>query len=205
MQTEIEVKFLNVNHDEIRAKLQKLGATLEKPMRLMRRTMFDFEDDRLHKAWSHFRVRDEGDKVTMTLKHHDKTTALHAQSVKEIETVVGDYETTVGIFKALGMVVKSEQDTKRETWRFKNSEIMLDEWPWIKPFIEIEGPTEEEIRDIAKLLGFDWETQAAFGASTTAYRAEYDFPKDKSIGSWAEVRFDLPVPPDLAKGKRSKE
>lgn len=37
MNTEIEAKFLDVDHDAVRAKLTALGATCEQPMRLMRR------------------------------------------------------------------------------------------------------------------------------------------------------------------------
>ena len=34
MNTEIEAKFLNIDHDAIRAKLEALGGVLEQPLRL---------------------------------------------------------------------------------------------------------------------------------------------------------------------------
>lgn len=65
MQTEIEAKFLDVDHDEIRAKLKGLSAVCEQPMRTMVRNNFDYPDLRLEKVGGWIRVRDEGDKITM--------------------------------------------------------------------------------------------------------------------------------------------
>ena len=59
MNTEIEAKFLNVNFDEIREKLTKLGAICEQPMRLMRRYTFDNAYMKNGKD-SFVRVRNEG-------------------------------------------------------------------------------------------------------------------------------------------------
>jgi adenylate cyclase class 2 len=205
MQTEVEVKFLQVDHDDIRAKLKAAGAELEQPMRLMRRSLFDFEDKRLHKSWAHFRVRDEGDKVTMTLKREKRDGATDAHGVQEVETTVGDYEIAVELFKELGLVMESQQESKRENWELDGCEVVLDEWPWLKPYIEVEGPTEEAIRSVAKKLGFDWDTQAFFGSVTVAYREEYALPDQVSIGFWPNITFDGPMPENLAKLKRNKE
>jgi hypothetical protein len=43
MNTEIEVKFLNVNFDDLRVKLHELGAMCTQPMRDMRRAIFASE------------------------------------------------------------------------------------------------------------------------------------------------------------------
>jgi adenylate cyclase class 2 len=69
MQTEIEAKFLNVDHSTIRKKLKKVGAVRIQSVRLMRRKNFDFKDLSLEKEKSGWvRVRDEGDKVTLSYK-----------------------------------------------------------------------------------------------------------------------------------------
>jgi hypothetical protein len=34
---------------------------------------------------------------------------------------------------------------------------MIDEWPGIRPFVEIEGETEEIVRRYVDLMGFDYE------------------------------------------------
>jgi inorganic triphosphatase YgiF len=60
MQQEIEVKFLNVSHKNVREKLAKLGAKCTVPMRLMRRVVVDYPDKRLQKSGdSWMRIRDE--------------------------------------------------------------------------------------------------------------------------------------------------
>lgn len=65
MNLEIEAKFTRVDHDEVRNRLKNVGATCERPMTLMRRVVYHPLDDRLD---AFFRVRDEGDKVTMDLQ-----------------------------------------------------------------------------------------------------------------------------------------
>ena len=68
MQQEIEAKFLYINHDDMRARLKRAGAQLEQPMRVMRRVVIDHEDHRMQGGDSWIRVRDEGNKVTLTYK-----------------------------------------------------------------------------------------------------------------------------------------
>ena len=64
MNNEIEAQFIDINKDEIRAKLKKLGAVCVKPEVLMRRTVFYTGEH------SFARVRDEGaGKIVMTYKN----------------------------------------------------------------------------------------------------------------------------------------
>jgi Fe2+ transport system protein FeoA len=41
MESEIEVKFLNIDHDALRSRLLELGAHQVTPMRLMKRALLD--------------------------------------------------------------------------------------------------------------------------------------------------------------------
>jgi adenylate cyclase class 2 len=202
MQTEIEVKFLAVDHNQVRAALQKAGGRLEHPMRLMRRTVFDWPDSQLEKSVDGFlRVRDEGHRVSTTYKQFNE--ALSMDGAKEIETIVGDYDTMVQLYKAIGMVAKSEQESKRETWRLDDCEVVLDEWPWLKPYLEIEGPDQVAIKAAAKKLGLAWK-DAVSGSVTVAYRSEYDIPRKLSIAANARIAFGDPVPEWMQKVKLSK-
>lgn len=65
MNTEIEVKFVDVNIDDMRDQLQTIGATCTQSMRTMRRTVL-YPVSRDPDAF--VRVRDEGDRVTLTYK-----------------------------------------------------------------------------------------------------------------------------------------
>ncbi len=194
MKTEIEVKFLNVDIDNIRERLKAAGAHLEQPMRLMRRQVF-YIVDRSKDAY--LRVRDEGNKVTMTYKQFD---AISVDGAKEVEVVVSDFEQTVDIIKRSGVEPKSYQETKRETWRLENTEIVIDEWPWLAPFIEIEGESEQALQSVATKLGLVWDS-AVFGAATQAYRASYpDINQNFIMDDLPEIRFDLPLPDRLKGG-----
>jgi adenylate cyclase class 2 len=191
MQQEIEAKFLHVDIAQVRAKLAAAGAHCEQPMRLMRRMHFDYPDQRFQKN-NHarrLRVRDEGDKVTMTYKARNETNYTY-----EIETTVGSYDETVAILKAIDLEAFTDQESRRETWIYKNVEVVIDEWPWLEPYIEIEGPDENSIKAAAKDLGFEWK-DARFGSVDTAYMDQYKGMKESdSVGDLAVVKFDLPVP-----------
>jgi adenylate cyclase class 2 len=191
MKTEIEAKFLTVDPDDIRDRLTKAGATLKQPMKMMRRVIF--RSNGMDGKHAYLRVRDEGYRVAMTYKQFDEMSLTGA---KEIEFTVSDYESAVALLKAIGLEAKSVQETKREIWYLGNAEVVIDEWPWIKPFIEIEAPSEELVKETAKTLGFAWD-DAAFGDIMTAYRAEYphlgDSPSDM-VYNLPAVRLGDPLP-----------
>lgn len=194
MQQEIEAKFLRVDPDAIRAKLTALGAHCEQPMRLMRRAMFDHPDGRnqksikLGKHSQKLRVRDEGDKVTITYKASNDSNYVH-----EVETTVGSYQEMTKILEAVGFVIYTYQESRRETRKYKSVEVVIDEWPWLTPYIEIEGPDEISIKTAAKDLGFDWDN-AKFGSVDTVYMDQYKKMKiTDSVGELPEARFDMPV------------
>jgi adenylate cyclase class 2 len=189
MKTEIEAKFLNIDTDKIRARLKEVGAVLKYPERLMKRKVFDYPDQRLRKIGAWIRVRDEGDnKITLSYKQlQDRS--LHG--TKEITLDVSDFETMCDFLQACGFDSKSYQETKREKWTLGESEITIDTWPWIPTFVEIESETEDEIRKVSNLLGFDWN-KALHGSVETAYQDLFDVTEDE-IDGWEEITF-TPVP-----------
>lgn len=198
MHTEIEAKFLDVDHDELRAKLKELGAVCEQPMRVMHRMAFDFPDSRLRRgknAWA--RIRDEGNKVTMSYKQLDDR-SLHG--TKEVCLTIDSPTEAKSFLEALGLERRSNIDTKRESWKLGHIEIELDEWPWTKPYVEIEAVSEAELREIARKLGLDWN-KVLHGSVEVVYIAEYDVTED-DINSWPEISF-IPVP-DWLEAKRKK-
>lgn len=191
MHAEIEVKFLDVDFDEIRAKLTELDAVCEQPMRLMRRFIVETPD--MHTKDAFLRVRDEGSVITMTYKQFDK---LSVDGAKEIELVIDNFDDGVSLAGTLCPVKNREsyQESKRETWSFSGCEVVLDEWPWIKPYIEIEGESEIKLHEVAAKLGLSWD-KAVFGDVMAVYRAEYPHLTEKdTVGNIAEVRFGDPLP-----------
>ena len=194
MKTEYESKFFNISTSEIRQKLRSLGGSSEKPERLMRRVTIDSPEMKQNKGY--LRVRDEGDCVTMTYKQFDK---LSVDGAKEHEVNVDNFEETIAILEAAGLPYTSFQESKRETWRLGDAEIVIDEWPWLAPYIEIEANDEHAVRETAEALGLSWG-DAIFGDVMAAYRAQYPHltPFD-TIASIRSVTFDSPLPDMLKK------
>lgn len=189
MKTEFEVKFVNVNHDDMRIKLNNVGAKLTKPMRLMRRAII--ENELLKSRDAFLRVRDEGDKITLTYKQFSN---LSIDGAKEHEIVVSDFQETVDLLAAAGLPHRSIQESKRETWTFDGAEIVLDEWPWLNPYIEIEAESEEAVKKASNALGFSWD-EAVFGDVMAAYRAQYpNLGMNETVGNLSEVKFGDPLP-----------
>lgn len=197
MQTEIEAKFARIDHDDMRSKLKNAGGICEQPMRLLRRVIIDYPDGRLQSDNSYIRVRDEGHRVTVTLK---KFAGEGIDGAKEIEFIASDFTTPRQLFEAVGMKVWSEQESKRETWTLDECEVVLDEWPWVSLMMEIEGPSEQAVRDVAAKLGLDW-SDALFGDVTKAYLVEYDIEVAK-ISKNDLIRFDMPIPDWLEHTRR---
>ena len=192
MKTEIEVKFLDVDFEKVRAKLNELGAQLEHPMRLMRRSLIE---EPHHAAVRGFiRIRDEGDKITMTYKQRDDVTALHG--TKEIEVEVSDFDETVKLLEAAGWPPVTYQESRRETWRLGDAEVVLDEWPWIPPYIEVEAPSEESVREASEKLGFVW-SDAVIGSIDYIYERDFPNMTVRGIIDIKEARFSDPVPKEF--------
>lgn len=193
MNSEIEAKFVNVDHDDVRNKLKSVGAMCEHPMRLMRRSVF--HNDEMVGKNAYTRVRDEGDKVTMTYKQFDDASSING--VREIETSVGDFETAVAILEQTGLSKDTYQETKRETWKWDDVEVVLDLWPWVDPYIEIEGPSEERVRAVAEALGFVW-SDAVYGGVASVYVLRYPNMGDRAAEiinrETPVIRFEDPVP-----------
>lgn len=191
MDTEIEAKFLNQDHDTLRDKLKTQGATLVQPERLMVRANYDFPDLRLNntqKGW--VRIRDEGDKITLSYKQSDDATL---RGMQEVNLKVNSFSDAEKFLNAIGISKqKAYQESKRESWILHDVAVELDMWPWIKPYVELEAPTEAKLREVAEILDLDIQT-AVFGSVVPAYQAEYDISADE-MTNWPEYKFNLPVP-----------
>ena len=188
MEIEYEAKFLNINKDDMRRRLADAGAKLEKPEFLQKRIPFDLPGDRKSKdAW--VRVRDEAGRVTLSLKIVDGD---RIEDQREIMVAVDNFDNAVALLDAIGCERKSYQETKRELWRLGDVEIMIDEWPFLAPFIEVEGPSESAVRSVAEKLGLRWE-DAVFGAVGKLYFMKYGVYPD-TVNHIKKIVFDMENP-----------
>lgn len=198
MHTEIEAMFLDIDADLLREKLKSLKARLVNDERTMKRKIFDFEDGRLQKISAWVRVRDEGNRVTLSYK---QLIDRSLQGTKEVNVTVTDFEDTCNFLESIGMKQKSYQVTKRESWLLDNVEIEIDTWPWIPQYVELEGKFEEKVKSIASKLRLDWQ-KALHGSVEVAYQAYFDVTEDE-IDAWEEITF-APIP-DWLESKRIKQ
>ncbi len=192
MNNEIEAQFLDIDKDEVRAKLKEIGAELVKPEIMMKRTIFDTGKH------SFARVRDEGGKIVMTYKYVSDDHSI--LGTKEINLEVSDYDDAVLMLSSCGLRTKAHQETKREIWTYDGVEICIDTWPWIPTFIEIEGPSEESVWETAAKLGFK-KSQAKFGSVDTTYQHYYGIDPDILNSHTPEIAFGM-EPPEWAKKKK---
>lgn len=185
---EFEAKFTNIDKNEIREKLRTLKANLIKSEFLQKRIAFNLpKEHQIPGAW--VRVRDEQDKITMSLKI---VSGSKIENQKEICLKINSFEEAEKFLTTLGCTKKSYQENKRELWTMENVEIMIDEWPFVEPFVEIESDSEEKVKKIADKLGFDY-SKAIFGATDVITQSKYGLPLDV-INAIPMISFDMENP-----------
>ena len=188
MKTEIEVKFCDIDIDATREILARAGAVCEQPLRLMRRVII--ETEQLAERHAFVRVRDEGHRTTLTYKQFDEASLTGA---KEIEVTVSDFDATVALLEQVDLVHKSFQESRRETWKLGDVEVVIDEWPHLNAYIEIEGESEASVKKAAETLGFVW-SDAVFGSVTEVYQHQYPNGQSRELVNMSRISFDEPLP-----------
>jgi adenylate cyclase class 2 len=168
MQIEFEAKYPKINKDDIRTKLKDLGATLVFAEQKFIRMTFDTPELREKNAW--VRLRDEGDKITMTFKIVEN--AASAAGMKEVGFEISDMEAAKSFLEQLGLTHKGYEENLREEWRLDGVTFEIDTWPLIDPYLEIEAPSEDIVKSYFDKLGLDY-SKAYFGSSDILYRKLY--------------------------------
>lgn len=173
MKIEYEATFPNIDKNELRLKLKRAGAKLLRPEFLQKRSVFDLPAGVADKhSW--LRVRDEGSRITLSLK---RVSGEKISDQKEICFQVDDFAEAEEFLKMLGCRYKAFQESKRELWSLAGVEITIDEWPFLEPFLEIEGVDETAVREVAEKLSLDY-SQAKFCAVDRLYIDKYQCSDD---------------------------
>ncbi len=162
---EKEVKFLDIDSQEIEEKLESIGA--EKVFdKLYKRRVFDYPDLRLNEKAAWLRLRDEGDKVTLTFKQrigvkkNDGT--ANDKTMKEIEIVVSDFDETAQLLEEIGLKEKFYEENRRTRYLLGDVEFDIDLWPQLDPYLEIEAPSWKEVEEAIHKLGLDPDDKKIF-------------------------------------------
>lgn len=151
---ECEVKFLNIDHDKLEKQILELGGKKQFD-RMYRRVVLDFPGWPLNEQKSWLRVRDEGDKVTMSFKKRidPGEAGSNDVSMHEHEIVVSDFAATIEILHQIGMIDKFYEENRRVRYILDGVELDVDYWPQLKPYLEIEAPTWEQVDQMIETLG----------------------------------------------------
>jgi len=189
MEIEYEAVFTNVDIDAFRAVLKDAGAELARAEYLQTRSAFNLPDSvATQNGWA--RVRDAGDKVTMSVKLIE---GEGIESQKESCITVDNYQQAESLLTQLGCTKKAYQETTRELWRLDVVEVTIDTWPFLEPFVEVEGSSEVEVKAVAAKLGFDW-SQAKFCAVDTLYSEKYGVSTDQINNHTPKIIFSMENP-----------
>lgn len=150
MKTEFEARISGINIEEVRNKLQKLGAE-KLGNKDYKRYIYEHVPKR-EGSW--IRLRTDGNKTTLTIKD---VKSKQIDGTKEIEITVNCINETNLLLENLGYNYRSYQENKRESYILNGVRIEIDQWPMIPPHVEIEADSKEEVERTIELLGFKIE------------------------------------------------
>ena len=157
---EIEIKYLDIDPEQLEKKLIELGAKKAGDYHY-RRAVFDYPDFRLDAQASWLRLRDEGDKITLTFKQRlgvkEGSLSGDDTGMYEKEVVVSDFDTTREIILKIGLIEKMYQENKRTRYLLDGVECDIDTWPLIPTYLEVEGDSWKKVETVAEKLGFKKE------------------------------------------------
>lgn len=103
------------------------------------------------------RLRKTDEKVTLAVKHILDNKGGKIQNLLETEISVSSFQETDALLQQLGFVYKSYQEKKRLIFEVSGHEIDIDFWPGIPPFMEFEGKSTDDLREIIALLEYSLE------------------------------------------------
>ena len=148
MNTEYEIRILEVDVEKITQKLEEIGAEKVGDW-FQKRYVYDMIPKK-ENQW--IRLRTNGEKTTLTYKNVEKDTI---DGTKELEIVVNDFEKTNEMLEILGYKNKGYQENRRIRYILNGVEIDIDSWPMIPTYMEIEGKNEYEVMNTLNRLGIE--------------------------------------------------
>ena len=179
MAKELETRIVDIDLDELRNKLNSIGAKKIKSENQIN-DLYDFEDSRLLNNKGYARIRTVHDLLNDKEIIFMTTKRLLSQGkfkeMEENEVIVDNKKMAEGIFKSLGLNVYQSIKKYRESYRLFNSLIEIDIndksfCPF--PYLEIETSSEEELQKIVTILGYTLED--------TTSATIYDILKERNL------------------------
>jgi adenylate cyclase class 2 len=179
MATECEMKYLNPDLDAVREALRRLGGE-PRGMVFEENLVLDDAVRTLKKRGMLLRLRRTGTETLLTVKLPAARDAA-CKVCSEHETRLSDLNETLAAMEALGYVPVFIYEKLRETWRFMDCTVCLDQLPFGE-CVEIEGE-EKALRACATALGLDGvvSSKETYHALNQAWRRARNLPEDENF------------------------
>ena len=163
MAVEIEAKMRLHDPDAVIARLLELGATLTAKLSETN-SYFDTAEGTLKSTDQGLRTRVEvadagtpDETITTTITHKGPRAMGQLKSRVESELDVDNARDAAILLGALGYQHVLSFEKRRARYKLDGCHVELDELPVIGRFIEIEGPTEEQVVAVREKLGLSEE------------------------------------------------
>ena len=162
---EIETKVLDIDQKIIQEKLISLGAQKIKEDRLVVDWYRIKGIKKGEDPWF-LRIRSySGGKHEVTWKPISKILGT-ARMHKEINFLIEEPEKLADLFEELGLEKYAHQEKDRVSFSYKDWMFDIDQYPQMPAFMEIEGHSEEHVKEAMKLLGLENNRTWADGERT---------------------------------------
>ena len=104
------------------------------------------------KKW--IRLRQTNNKTTIAVKHILAPNDTCIQQMLETELEVSNMQEANSLLEALGFYHRGDEEKERISYVLFDHEIDIDTWPGIPTYFEVEGKSEEDLKDFLSKLGY---------------------------------------------------
>jgi len=154
MAHEIETKVLDIDKEKVIEKLISLGAQKIQETRLVV-DWYRFEGIKEGEDPWFLRIRSNSEgKYEVTWKAKSEILGV-SRKHKEINFFTQEPEKLSDLFEEIGLEKYAHQEKDRISFSFKNYNFDIDSYPGMPSYLEIEGDSEESIKEAITLLNLE--------------------------------------------------
>jgi adenylate cyclase class 2 len=190
LKIEHELKFVGIEIEKVVELIGAQGGALLRLRHLLRRRTFDIPGE---PRGTFVRVRDEGDRITLTLKKQYQPDG----EVYELEECVESFEVTAQLLESMGMLPATYEENYREVYQLAHALITVDTWPGLESFIEVEAESADDLALACQQLQLP-QAQGLKGPVDVVYKS-----KGIDITGIKTLTFDVLPPHCSATGASS--
>lgn len=180
MAYEIETKVLDIDAKEIISKLVALGAQKIQETLLVVDWYQAIGTKEGSEDWF-LRIRSNSQgQHEVTWKAKSVITGI-ARKHKEINFLIAEPAKLADLFEELGLEKYAHQEKNRTTFTFKDWQFDIDQYPGMPAFMEIEGKSEEHLKEGMKLI--------SLGTNKTWAKGERILIQEMYGLNWHSMKF----------------